>query len=907
MKYGVFINPEERVPFTFAGDAYTGYAGDTVATALWRTGIKTLSRSFKYHRRRGILSLCGADANTLMDIDNEPNVPADRARLKPGLTALPRHTLGGLQRDQLSVLGCFSRFFPPGFYYKTFFKPSGAWLKWEPLIRRLAGLGEVDVSARYHPAHPRYAFCDVAVIGGGAAGLAAARGAARQGKQVILLDKNPLLGGALNWRGMTAAGQQLLDDVAAADIQVLLNCEATGVFTDGMIYAAQPECSWRIRAGQVIYAVGARELPAVFANNDLPGVMLISAALRLALLYDLAAGSRAVVVVSDSADAEAVCVLAEYGILIAAVLNLAGEDAPWLTTLTTAGFTVYHHISELSAVGSECVRSVRVVAGGKEMQFTCDCLLVNAGRMPAAELPASAGIPFHYDDFLCRPVATDAAVIGAAAGRYDLATAIADGDTSGGDGQRPPSDAVPAPAHVVLWDGSGKAFVDFDEDIQPRDLDDAIDEGFDDIQLLKRYTTAGMGPAQGKLTNLLVARHLARRRQCPASEVGQVTARPPAAAETLVQLASTPHPVQYSALHREHVHLAADFMSAGVWRRPLSYCGEEREAAAVREQVGIIDISTLGKLQITGEDAVVLLERLYTGRFQKQKPGSVRYALMLDESGIIIDDGVVARLEQERFWITTTTGNADAVYRQMLLWSARWQLRVDITVMTSAYAAINLAGPEAQALLQEIGTLPAPDYMRAAEVDINGLPVIIIRTGFVGEKGYEIHLPSGYATDLWHRLLKKATPFGVGAQRLLRLEKGHLIIGQDTDGLTTPLEADMAWALPSNKDFYIGQRAMDIHRRRGIQRQIRGFVMDARWRRQVQESDLILDEHNNAVGHVTSVSYSPALNCVIGLAFATPATPPDGGALRVRTASGVVMQATTRKPPFYDPEGGRQQ
>ncbi|MBE8158742.1 MAG: aminomethyl transferase family protein, partial [Betaproteobacteria bacterium] len=415
-----------------------------------------------------------------------------------------------------------------------------------------------------------------------------------------------------------------------------------------------------------------------------------------------------------------------------------------------------------------------------------------------------------------------------------------------------------------------------------------------------------MGPAQGKLTNILVARHLARRRQCDIGEVGQVTARPPAAAETLAQLAHPPRPCKRTALDRMHVHLSASFMNAGAWRRPAYYGGAETEAQAVRENAGIIDISTLGKIMLSGPDAAVLLERLYTGKFTGQKTGAVRYALMLDESGVIADDGVAARLDENRFFLTTTTGNADAIYRQILLWRTRWRLRADAINVTSAFSAINLAGPNAPPLLAKLAGKPVDlEYMRAAEINIGGVPAIAMRVGFVGEKGFEIHLPSGCAADLWNALLAGAAPFGVEAQRLLRLEKGHIIVGQDTDGLTTPLETDMEWALGRDKPFYVGRRALEIHRKRGIRRRLRGFVMDVRNRRP-RESDLVLDKNGDAAGHITSAAYSPALRRIIGLAFAPPETPKHGGKLLLRAAGGEVMEAQTYAPPFYDPAGEKQ-
>jgi sarcosine oxidase subunit alpha len=680
------------------------------------------------------------------------------------------------------------------------------------------------------------------------------------------------------------------------------------VFEDNLIVATQPNCAWRLRAEQIIYSTGARELPAVFTGNDLPGVMLVSAALRLAFLYDLACGKRAVILASCSADADAARALTNYGVSITAILNLAAKDAPWAAQLTADGFDVRHNVTVFTATGTQSVSGANAIIDGTQEKFSCDCVLMNAGSIPASELPAAIGITFPYDDVLCRPVIEHAALAGAVHNRPSLSAAIADGAEAMNGGTRPPADTTPSPASAVLWDGKGKAFVDFDEDLQPRDLDDAIDEGFDDIQLLKRYTTAGMGPAQGKLTNIHAARHLAQRLNCAVSMVGQVTARPPAAAETLAQLAGEEHPIKRTVLHGQHTHLSAQFMPASAWLRPAYYIGAEKESLAVRQHIGMIDISTLGKMQITGPDAAVLLERLYTGKFQKQAVGAVRYALMLDESGIITDDGVVARLDEERFWVTTTTGNADAIYRQMLLWCARWQLRVDVVNMTSAYAAINLAGPEAPPLLEKIaGQSININYMKTAEINLQGIPAILLRVGFVGEKGYEIHLPMGHMRNLWKELLPHAQPFGVEAQRLLRLEKGHVIVGQDTDGLTTPLEADMAWSLGRDKDFYLGQRALEIHRQRGIHRQLRGFTITACWRNRLNEADLVLDDKGHAVGHVTSVSYSPTLDCMVGLAYASPQTPRDSGDLRIRTASGEIMQAQVRLLPFYDPKGERQQ
>ena len=355
-------------------------------------------------------------------------------------------------------------------------------------------------------------------------------------------------------------------------------------------------------------------------------------------------------------------------------------------------------------------------------------------------------------------------------------------------------------------------------------------------------------------------------------------------------------------------------MPAGEWFRPASYSSAEQEATALREEAGVIDVSTLGKIRVRGEDAAELLERLYTGKFANQPPGAVRYALMLDESGVIADDGVALRTDERTFWVTTTTGNAAAVYRNMLLWCARWNLRAQVVNMTSAYAAVNVAGPRATEILSAL--FPDTDwemrYMRGAQMTLGGAPALIMRIGFVGERGYEIHLPSGYMPALWKMLAAvenpcRVTPCGVEAQRLLRLEKGHIIIGQDTDGLTIPAEVNMNWAL-ADKPFFIGRGALAARASlpaagRGVARRLVGFVAAAEWRARLDESDLVL--HGDDIdGRVTSVAYSPALRKVIGLAFVSHT--PLKGELFIRTGEGLIMRAAIAKTPFYDPGGERQ-
>ena len=917
MKHGLLVNAANRVPFSFDGQQLSCFEGDTIATAMWRNNVKTLSRSFKYHRRRGILSLAGYDANTLVDIKDSPNTNAEIHKVTPGMEARSIHCSGSLESDRLAVLTAASPLLGAGFYYKAFYKPAGAWRYWEPVIRRLAGLGTVDAKASM-TADKFNEFCDVAVVGGGPAGISAAINASKGGASVCLLDKNPLIGGSLNWLpgGEDEKDKLNAELLAQSGVRVMTEWEVTSIFDDNYILAAKgAQTLMRLRAKKIIIATGVRTLPVVFSNNDLPGIMLTPSALRLAYGYDLSCGTTVVMLASDETDVIAARALAAYGIKIAAVFNLNDAECEWAKTLIREGFSVYHELSSFAADGRHKVQEISAKAGGKKLHIKCDCILMNAGRVPVTELAASAGVNFSYDDNLHTLYAVNQSNIvlaGAVNGRLSLDNAIADGEAADSDNERPQKDTVALPANPVYVSKSlhnGKAFIDFEEDLQPKDLDEAIDEGFNDIQLLKRYTTAGMGPAQGKLGNLQVLRHLARRLGKPTSTVGQVTARPPAAAETFAQLAGANvhlQPLRRSALHHQHKHLSASFMNAGSWQRPAIYQNAEEEAGKLRNDAGLIDVSTLGKIQISGDDATAFLGLLYTGGFLKQKVGASRYGLMLDEFGIIIDDGVIAKIDDNKFIVTTTTANSDSVYRLMLLWKARWQMNVAVLNITSAYASINLSGPNALKILSAMTEEDITDlaHMGVRHVTLkSGVPVLLLRTGFVGEKGYEIYISYGHAATLWSELANNATPCGVEAQRLLRLEKGHIIVGQDTDAMTTPYEADMAWSLGKNKDFYIGMRALAMHP--GVKQKLCGFVTDAAWKYRINECDLVLNRKGEITGRVTSVAYSPATDSVIGLAYTAPDNTTEGQEINIRINNGAILNAKVKKPPFYDPEGER--
>ncbi len=524
-------------------------------------------------------------------------------------------------------------------------------------------------------------------------------------------------------------------------------------------------------------------------------------------------------------------------------------------------------------------------------------------------------------------------------GVYDLNEQMADGRRAGSaaaqhvglhvspaatEPQRPttpPSHAYPIFAHP-----KAKNFVDLDEDVQYKDFVNAAHEGFDQVELMKRYSTYGMGPSQGKIANTNAIRILAKIKGQTVAQTGVTTSRPFYHPVPISHLAGRGfHPHRHTPLHSRHQALGATFIPAGEWERPAYYnaSGKSREAIiaeevlAVRQRVGVIDVGTLGKIEISGPDAVAFIERIYTGRFGNMKLGTLNYGLMCDETGVVIDDGIVCRLAEDRFYLTTTTTASSGIYREMQRYAMLWKLNVVLVNATGAYGAVNLAGPQSRAILQQLTkadlSTEAFPYLGVREFTVADVPARLIRVGFVGEWGYEIHTPSYGIRRVWDALFavgKSAgiRPFGVEAQRVLRLEKAHVIVGQDTDGLTTPLEAGMEWALKNEKPFFTGQRSLKIVGKKPLTRKLVGFALTGPSgvdNSGVKECHLIID-HGKMIGRITSITHSPTLKQSLGLAFIEPNKANHGTSFEIRTDSGQMVAAKVVPIPFYDPKNERQ-
>lgn len=966
LPFGRRINRDKAITFTFEGRTYSGFEGDCVASALAANEQYLLSRSFKYHRARGAVTLAGQDANTLVQVPGNPNAFADTHFISANLNVQAVNVSGKLASDRGRWLGKLARFLPVGFYYRAFFKPRGAWEFWVKFIRKMAGLGVID-SSFVAPRHDKqYLHTDVAVIGAGAAGLQAALSAAAADIDVLLIDDQLELGGALNYARFDIedkiAQQKLhamVEEVSVHDrIRVMRGTVCNGWFSDNWLGLVQGNCLFKVRATEIILATGVIEQPAIFHNNDLPGVMMSSAVQRYLRLYGVVPGENAVVLSANQEGLAAALDLMEVGVAVRAVIDMRTNppEDTWRQALRERGVRLVDHATVYSATANSAQThlasvNVRAIVGegvcaGQGEEIDCDLLCVAVGYMPAYQLACQAGAQLNYRDesalFSIESIPQTMQIAGAVNGRWSLATAIADGHYSGGvaaDRLRRRATNVRAPNRddiglnhpwPIFAHPDGKEFVDLDEDLQINDLINATKDGYADIQLVKRYSTCGMGPSQGRQSALAAARIVAKANGKTVAQTGVTTARPPFAAERLAHSGGRSlYPARRTGLHYCHQELQAKFMQAGTWYRPAWYHDSNNAGAStqqlinaevqhVRNCVGMIDVSTLGGIDIRGPDAAELIQRVYTFNFLKQPVGRARYALMTDQAGVVIDDGIACRLADDYFYLTATTTGVDNVYRALLKWNAQWRLDVDIANVTSAYCAINLAGPDARRVLSELETdigFSHSDfgYMEVRQGHLVGIPVRVLRVGFIGELGYEIHAPQMYAETLWEALMRAGKsysikPFGVEAQRVMRLEKGHIIIGQDTDAMSNPHEVAMSWAVAKTKPFFVGGRSLEELESSGIKRKLIGFQMDAPTAAddpQVpKENQLVLDG-KKMIGRITSCVLSPTLGKVIGLAY-VPANF-SASTIELKLSSENVATARVCDVPFYDAAGMRQE
>lgn len=955
---GEWINRKKTLKFSFEGKDYTGYEGDTITSALWAAGERVLGRSFKYHRPRGVLSLANHDVNVMVTDGVDTNMRGDVVPLKNGMSLEAVNTNGGVSNDKSRFIDSISSLLPVGFYYKAFHTPRSLFPFWEKIIRNAAGLGVVNFNYPRILKRKVNSHCDLLIIGAGPSGLSAALAAATGGLEVMLVDENQHAGGSLTYDHAGSDKQkswldEMLEEIARhPNITLCTGAYAGGYYTDHLVPVVAKDGITKVRAKSVLVATGVFEQPPIFRYNDLPGVMLGSAAQRMIHRYAVKPFNNGVVVTANSYGYRVALDLVRAGVKVAALVDMraAGEFGPLAEEVRRKGVAIHKGscIYEVLPLGGK--RGVRgvVVCSYDEANseaepvsaFTVDCdgVAMSAGWAPAAALLYQAGTSMRYDDILQQfvPARLPAGVF--AAGRvngvydingvHDLSRRIQDGARAASEilrylGKDAPQIIISAhpglaPSHPypIVPHPKGKNFVDFDEDLHLKDFINAAKEGFDNIELMKRFTTVGMGPSQGKHSNMNAIRILAKIRGLPVDKIGTTTARPFFHPTPIGHLAGRGfHPHRLTSLHDWHEAAGAEIVDAGAWLRPAYYTKPgiskqdviEDEAWAVRTTAGIIDTGTLGKIEVRGPDASHFMERFYTGYFGSQEVGETRYALLLDETGVVVDDGVAARLEDHLFYVSTNTSNAAAVYREMQRWAQIWQLKVGLVNVTGAYGAMNIAGPNSRKILGKLTSLDLSDKAfpsgAVREAEVAGVAARIMRVAFVSDLAFEIHVPSASAPHVWQAAIdvgqsEGLRPFGTDAQRLLRLEMGHFLISHDTDGLTNPYEICAKWAIKMDKPFFVGQRSLQIIAKKPVRKSIVGFTLTEGFNGELpQECNLVIDG-GQIKGRVTSIAFSRSVNRFIGFAYVAPEQAHAGNEFQIRTDSGALVKATVVKPPF---------
>jgi sarcosine oxidase subunit alpha len=845
--------------FRLDGRRIDVHDGDTIGIAAYRAGVRTFTRSLKSHRRRGLYCGTGDCANCIVTVDGVPGARACVTAARDGMRVSRGGGWPSVDRDALAVMDRLHWATPVGFYYKVFSRPRWLWPLAERAIRRATGTGTLPVRRPPEPKRTRFLRVDTLVIGGGAAGLAAA--ATAQGR-VALADEGAIGGGAIDDH-TRAAIARLRAEAERAGVELLERHAAAGVYEGPSVPLIGPDELVEVEAAHVIVATGAIEAHGVFPGNDLPGVWLGRGASRLAAA-GVTPGERAVVVATT-----------DEGGPIAGTLRAAGADV----TLVTGRV--------LEARGRGRVGAVTVLTPEGRRAYACDALVLSLGWAPR--------------DSLLR-MSEEPTVVGAGEvvqPGCSLEQAEASGRAAARGEPAEPRAAEPWP---VL--GSG-GYVCVCEDVRLHDLEAAWDEGWTSSEILKRYTTATMGPCQGALCS----RHLAdfaRAKGAPAGARARTTARPPVRGPRLEDLIGGVHEQvpRCTALHDRHVASGARIDHSGVWLRPGTYGDVREEIRAVRQRVGVMDVSTLGKFLVGGRDARALLEWTFPIDVASVAPGRTRYLVALDEAGYVMDDGLLAARSDGAYYLTSTSGGADRMEAWLRNWIDRLELHAHVVNRTAELGAINVAGPRARELLAELSdddlsreALPYPGH---AGITVAGVPCHAIAVGFVGELSYELHHPRRRSVELWDALLRAGTgwdirPHGLDALDVLRLEKGHVYLSQDTMPDDHPAKLGLDRAIAWQKDDFVGKRALERMAALPLERKLVGLRFDGSPQR---GHPLTMD--GAIVGRITSCAESEAVGAPIGLGWVRA----SGGDFPTTLRAGDVT-ASIVATPFYDPEGAR--
>jgi sarcosine oxidase subunit alpha len=808
--------------FTFDGRHYTGFHGDTLASALLANGVHLVGRSFKYHRPRGIFSAGAEEPNALVGVRRDaaryvPNLRATQIELYESLQAESQNRWPSLEFDVGAVNDAVSPFIPAGFYYKTFMWPRSAWHSfYEPRIRATAGLGHAPEHADPDRYANRFAHCDVLVVGAGPAGLAATLAAARTGARVILCDEQSELGGSLLSEapegGATIDGFRSRDWLREAVTQltsypavtVLPRTTAFGYFPHNLVGLNQRltdhlgslpsnmprERTWQVRAKEVVLATGAIERPLVFPGNDRPGIMLASAARTYVNRYGVLPGNNAVVVAAHDEAYRAAIDLRNAGVDIARIVDVrenASGDLP--DAARTAGIQIQLQSTIVGTSGRLRVNAVQIaavdghgeVSSGSE-RIACDLVVMSGGLTPSVHLFSQSRGKLEWEEELQAFVPGDPAEktrsAGACAGVFDLKSVLGHQYPVVASNARRKGFAGSLPQRP---DSGQKAFVDWQHDVTTRDLKLATQEGFRSIEHIKRYTTTGMATDQGKTSNLNALAVVSREIDKPVPKVGLTTFRMPYTPITFGSFAGFQRgdlfdPVRMTPTHSWASARGAIFEDVSLWKRARYFprAGEDmhaavaRECLAVRNSCGIFDASTLGKIEVVGKDAATFMNRMYVNSWSNLAVGRSRYGVLLRDDGFVYDDGVVARTAENRFHVTTTTGGAARVLALMEDYiQTEWtDLDVWLTSTTEQWAVVAVQGPNARKVLEPLiegvdMSARALPHMSVVHGKICGVPMLLFRVSFTGELGFEVNVPADYGLAVWEAIHQAGLQHGM--------------------------------------------------------------------------------------------------------------------------------------------------
>jgi sarcosine oxidase subunit alpha len=873
--------------FDFEGRPIAIEPGDSIASALFRAGVRVYSRSFKYHRPRGMYCGTGDCPNCMMTVDGEP---ATRTCVTPAEPDAKVHRSSGWPSADFDILSTFWHLrplLPVGFYYKSMIRPAGFFPAVEPILRRLAGLGEVDRTTPPGDRERRYHHPDLCVIGAGPAGLAAALAAADAGQSVVLCDE-----GLVGEKIVPGPLRDRVTAVAAAArrhgrITLFERGTAFGIYEGPLVPIVTREALQMVLPSRVIVATGAAERHLVVDGNDLPGVWLGRGAALMAA-RGVRPAQAAVVAFDREEGIDLLATLTRAGVRIAAVLV---PDR--LASRVPGGMPVIGGGRVVGIRGTKRVTAVVVEGTSGRVEFSCDALVASLGLDPR-------------DNLVRQAVAASVEVMAIG----DVARPGLPADEAEADGRRAAhgerTGANPAPLPAEPHRG----FVCLCEDVTAADLDLGWEEGFRSTELLKRYSTATMGPCQGGMCHAHL-RGFVHGRSKEALVGGPTTARPPARPVRLEDVAAgARYPLEWrTGLHDRHLEMGGVMEWAGIWRRVERYGDSLEEYRAVRERVSVMDVGTLGKYLVGGPDATAFLEQLYPCHVADIKPNRSRYALVLNEAGYVFDDGLIGSLGDGRYYLTFTSGGADVIESWLRDWAETWGHAVQIVNQTNTWGGINLCGPRARDVLAKLTSDPidakAIPYGGLRRATVAGVECLVLRVGFVGELSFELHHPRLQSVALWNALLEagrefEIRPHGLDALRLLRLEKGHIIVGQDTDFDSTPHKLGLDWAVKMEKPAFVGRTALERLASIEPNRILRAFRFD---HAPLEGAQLV--KGGERVGYLTSSKQSPVLGMgvALGWVYQTPAGFPDS----VEAIDGTKrsLTGTMVHGPFYDKEGAR--